>query len=391
MTNATLHIYRILLSIIIIAPITCRGNDNDWSYRRNSLCSIMIGHPEYKFNEELSKMYRSIPMPERFNDHNLGVRIVEFGFSDRKDQTDNINDFIAKVKLPQRLVNRWFGYNKSTGTFNMDLIRHRGAYDANLGDINLARKSLRGMALLEDAGEELIPNTYVMFNDIIYSSRSGAGSWLKMLGNTYIGNIDGAQSNMQDIGGFKVTIRSYLYKLNWNDSVAATFYQKFYTEDAGDTDKIKAYPHCDLFTLEYVGVTESSDTKTSFTGVKDPVAELRKILGRVIDKNLSDLMHAYPDFRIKAPLLSTDPLMADVGIKEGINDQTRFEVLEPEYNDEGRLYYKRQGIIRPIKGRIKDNRYMVDTQESAGVLLEATEFEIVSGRDFTPGMLIREL
>ena len=380
-----------MLILVVIAPISVWSDGNQWSYRRNSLCSIMIGHPEYKFSEELEKMYRDIPMPERFNDHNLGVRVIEFGPSDKNDQTDNINNFIEKVALPQKIVNRWFSRDKRTGAFNMNLVRERGAYDANIGDVQIAQKTLRGMALLEDAGEELIPNTYVVFNDIIYNSRSGVGSILKMFGSVYMGNIDGVQSSMQEIGGFKVTIRSYLYRLVWDDNIATTFYNDYYFEEGREEQKIIAYQSSNLFKLQYVGVTESTESKTSFAGVKNPAEELRKILGRTIDKNLSDLMHKYPDFRIKAPMISADPLMADVGIKEGIDESSEFEVLMPEYNQKGQLQYKRCGIVRPKKGRIKDNRYMVSIQDGIDSSFEATEFEIVNGKDFIPGMLIREL
>ena len=72
------------------------------------------------------------------------------------------------------------------------------------------------------------------------------------------------------------------------------------------------------------------------------------------------IQHQYPDFRIKAPLMSTSPLKADIGVKEGVSENTMFEVLE-----------------RVIS-------------ESAEASFDATEFEIVSGRDFAPGMLIRE-
>lgn len=391
MRNSVENSFLWLLLFIVIAPSHVWGDDNQWSYRRNSLCSIMIGHPEYKFSEELEKMYRDIPMPERFNDHNLGVRVVEFGASDRKDQTDNINNFIEKVNLPQKMVSRWFSRNKNTGTFNMDLVKARGAYDANIGDIQIAQRTLRGKALLEDAGEELIPNTYVVFNDIIYSSRSGVGSVLKMFGSVYLGSVESVQSAMQEIGGFKVTINSYLYKLVWNDSIATTFYNNYYTENENEKAKQDAYKNSDLFKLQYVGVTQSSESKTSFVGVKDPAAELRKILGRTIDKNISDLMHKYPDFRIKAPLISTEPVTADIGLKEGVDEDSQFEVLMPEYQPDGKLTYKRYGIIKPVKGKIKDNRYMASDLDGDLANLNATEFEIINGKDFVPGMLIREL
>jgi len=370
-----------------------QSSEDDFKYRRNSIVSIMINHPEYKFGDEIEAIFKQLPTPTRFNDHNLGVRSVMFGSSDRKDQKENIDRFNKEVNLAQKIVARWFKRDKATGGFCMDLVSERGVYDASYDDVAKAKASARGLALLKDAGEELIPNTYVIFNDIIYNSRSGIGSILKIAGNVYIGNIDGVQNNMQEIAGFKVTIKSYLYKLVWNNEIAERFYSDYYFEQsAPDAAKKRLFEsEHDFFTLQYVGVTESTNQHTSFVGVKDPREALRKICARVIDRNISDLQHAFPDFRIKAPLLSTSPLMADVGLKEGITEDSRFEVLMPETDSNGILKYKRVGIIRPVKGKIKDNRYMAVEEGAEKSELTATEFESTSGSDFLPGMLIREM
>ena len=115
-----------------------------------------------------------------------------------------------------------------------------------------------------------------------------------------------------------------------------------------------------------------------------------KVTKRTIDENIAKLQHQYPDFRIKAPLLSTEPLKADVGLKEGITEDTLFEVLERVISEDGKMHYEKVGVIRPVKGKIKDNRYMAAENESEEAAFDATEFEVVSGKDFVAGMLIRE-
>ena len=54
------------------------------------------------------------------------------------------------------------------------------------------------------------------------------------------------------------------------------------------------------------------------------------------------------------------------------------------------MHYEKVGVIRPVKGKIKDNRYMATEEESVDAALDATEFEVVSGKNFFAGMLIRE-
>lgn len=367
--------------------------DDSYAYRRNSVYTVMVNHPEYSFGEELEAIFKELPLNPRFNDHNLGVRAVNFGSSDRNDQRANINKFIAEVDLAKKMVSKWFCRDKATGAFSLDLVKERGLTNAHLVDWELAKASVRGKAILEDAGEELIPQTYLIFNDIIYNSRSGFGSVLKMAANIYVGNVDGLQDSMQEIAGFKVTIKSYLYRLVWNEEIASVFYNNMYFDSSNiDASKKKLFDTDQtLFRLEYVGMTESSNQKTSFQGVKQPRDLLRKICARVIDHNISDLQHTFPDFRIKAPLMSINPLRADIGLKEGVSENSQFEVLETIIEESGKMKYRRVGVIKPKKGQIKDNRYMAVEEEAEGATLEGSEFEIVSGKDFYPGMLIREL
>ena len=75
-------------------------------------------------------------------------------------------------------------------------------------------------------------------------------------------------------------------------------------------------------------------------------------------------------------------------LKEDVRENSQFEVLERMMDENGKIYYERVGVIRPIKGKIKDNRYLAE--EDTDTILDATEFEVVSGKNFVPGMLIRE-
>ena len=61
----------------------------------------------------------------------------------------------------------------------MELIKERGVYNASASDWELAFKSQRGKALLEDAGEQLIGNTYLVMNDIRYVDHSTTWNTIK--------------------------------------------------------------------------------------------------------------------------------------------------------------------------------------------------------------------
>lgn len=382
----------ITIGMTFSSSLCIAQSEDGMEYERNSMHVMMIKHLNQKFDDIIEDVFLQSPFPERFNNHNLGVKTVSFAELEG-DQHNNIASFIEQVNLGQKMVAKWFDRDKQTGAFDMDLIKERGFYNATQNQKNLARASMRGLALLEDAGENLISKTYLLVNDISYKSK-GSGNWfLKSMASAYLGNVDALQKSMESIGGFRVDIKSYLFRLIWNEEIAQTFYSEYYT-DKGNVDAGKARAFSNekkLFRMEYVGKTESMSTETNFKAVKDPKALLVKVCTQTIDQNIAQLQHQYADFRIKAPLISTQPLKADVGVKEDITENSRFEVLERVLDQEGKVSYEQVGIIKPVKGRIKDNRFMVTAEESQDASLDATEFEKVSGKDFFPGMLIREV
>lgn len=377
----------LLLSAFLLPGILLAQEEAD--YDRSSLHIMMIKPLNAKYGDVVESVFRKMPFPERFNDHNLGVKCISFAETG-KDQTHNLKVFIERTNIGQKMVAKWFNRDKRTGSFNMELIKQRGTYNANLGERMEARKSLRGLALLEDAGELLLNHTYLLVNDITYQSKGNGNLFFNPFSKKAREKFINA---LRSIRGFQVTVRSYLFHLKWNEDLTMDFYKNYYTEDGTkEPEKVKAFLESGAsYEMELVGDVTNTLTEKQFRKLKDPETFLMMVTKRTIDANIADLQRAYPDFRIKAPLLSNMPLKADVGVKEGIREDSKFEVLERVVAEDGRMTYERVGLIRPVKGKIKDNRFMVSEEESADALLDATEFEIISGKDFLPGMLIREV
>ncbi len=133
-------------------------------------------------------------------------------------------------------------------------------------------------------------------------------------------------------------------------------------------------------------------SQTTLRGVHNKGEMIRKVCERAIDKSIAQLQKQYEEFRVKTPLYTTEPLSAKIGLKEDVDEKTKFEVLEMVEDADGKIDYKRVGVVRPIKGRIWDNRFMAEfEEENEGNTRTATEFEIVSGSGFRLGMLLREI
>lgn len=399
---------KIYILIALCSMLRVYAQDDNATYRRSSIYSLMVKHKNQEYAEDISKVFSLMPVPEKYNEHDLSVKVVSTDEKKLKDSTE-VSAFLSRNMVASRLVGKWFNRDVVTGACDMELIKERGTYNSGAFDRELAKYSVRGNAMLEDAGEDLIGNTFVLVNDIRYINRA-TGSQVFANVVRVIGAISDIQSgkttggnsknSMEDMAamietykGFKVKIHTYLYKLKWDTESSSIFYRDCYTnspsnEKSANFDKMRG-----KFKLQYIGEQESSGSKTSFLGIneEEPMLMVRKACQRALDENVANLQKNFDIFKVKVPLTSVEPLMADIGKKEGITENSKFEVLETVIDKNGKTKYNRVGVIAPIAGKIWDNRFMAVEEGAEGSDFKYTTFHKISGGNFYKGMLIREI
>lgn len=396
-----------LLASCAMISVAQTSNEIDGQrYRRLSLCNILVKHDKEKFADEIEQQFLNIPVSEQYNDHNLSVRVVNT--SDKLKDDAQITQFVKANNIASRLVGKWFNRNLLTGTCDMELIKSRGLYDASAFDHEMAQRSARGKAMLEDAGEDLIGNTYLLMHEITYIDKGKRSKTWGMIGGALMGGlmayaggstqqitnaINSTNSLISSYKGFSVKIRTRLYRLVWDDETSSMFYTQFYSAKP-DADKINSFEdNRDKFKLQYVGDVISKGGRTSFLGIKEeePQLMIRKACQRALDENVADLMKKYDQFRIKSPILTVDPtITVQIGLKEGVTPNSRYEVLEAQ-EENGKTIYKRIAVIKPVANRIWDNRYMASEELAYGSDFGATTFIKESGGDIIPGHLVRQI
>lgn len=404
-------------------------------YRRSSLYSVLVKHSTFPYGETIDSTFMSIPTPDKFNNHDVGPKSFESSAAKmrKKGQDKNavnqadIEAFVQANDVARQMVAKWFDRNPETGAFDLELMFERGYYDAQQADIEEAKASLRNVSALGDAGEELIGKTFLLVNDITFVDRGErskkTGGWLKFAGSLLsaatgvsaaedLGNLAGAAVN--EIDGFKVNITSYLYRLDWNQEVAETFWSEYWI-DAENPDEARraAFESTDLFKLTYIGETSTSAANLASKSLsqKPKEAQMLKVCTRAIDKSIVELQREYDEFKVNVPISKVNEdgtCEVAIGLKEGINEKSQFEVLVKAQNEDGTYYYEKIGKIQPVKGQIWDNRFgaLEDAQaiaEEEGVkksdedgdgdaTLTATTFKILDGANkIGAGCLVREV
>jgi hypothetical protein len=203
-----------------------------------------------------------------------------------------------------------------------------------------------------------------------------------------------------------------LYRLDWNPEVAATFYQDYWVDDKNyDAVRTMNFDNTDLFRLTYIGNYSAQKGNVTVKGFQEETdaALISKVCTRALDAAIVELQREYDEFKVSTPVYAVDgnEVLVQIGLKEGINEKSRLEVLEARENEEGRTEYRRVGVISPIKGQIWDNRYMAAEEASAmaaqnvkntdaeakegNVNITATRFRKEGSFNVYPGLLVREL
>ncbi len=372
------------------------------------------------------------PLTEKFNNHIIDVRVVpkadliyvsetpkndkpkkglfskipiKIGSSKKKPKEDQqiaILNHLNTNSFAKAMIAKWFNRSEAGG-FNMDLIAERGSYNATDLDIKIAKQTVRGLAMLSDAGEELIKNTFVVVNDFMYINKEEVAKKAKgiLSAISTIASREGANNIViisdatvlatETFGkGYVVKTTAYLYKLVWNEEAAAIFYNDLWTEDTSlDLERKKAFDETNIFKLELVGIeTAWADVQSTILTTKSNDDLIAIATVKAADNVIAKLQRKYEVFRTKTPLLSGDPLSAKIGLKEGLEKGDKYEVLEQIINKEGVTKYKRIGVIKVDKDHIWDNSYMAEEENPSTI--EYTKFS-GSKNKYYSGMLIRQI
>jgi hypothetical protein len=280
----------------------------------------------------------------------------------------------------------------------MELIQKRGFYNASELDAAIAAQNVRGRAMLADAGEELIGNTFVSFTQFaFYKNEPAARAVLnaavllahKTISNDFaLGLAIFAAERTYNMAkdGQTLFSKTYLYKLKWNEEIAAQFYNVWNNAAAFDAMD---------FELEFVGM--QSNSSTILFALDGADSAIKKVEIRSIDKIFAELQQKYDVFKPKVPILSApNPITAQIGMKEGLKGGEKFEVLEMTIDSKTeRTKYVRIGTTKVNKKMVWDNRYNAgDAPEIAvndkdGNPITATHFDKM--KKAQPGMLLKQI
>lgn len=374
-------------------------------YRRSSLHTILIESASFPKKDQVLDAYYNAPFPDKYDNHNIG----EKSFDLTKYSTDTIESktpemiekYFKDQQIAKKLVAKWFN-RQEDGSFDYELIGNRGAFNASFLDTKTAAASSDGKYLLQSAGFELINNTFVVVSKMYFVENEPVARLIREAGVRALANQNAL---VQKIGikaldkvyektkeGYSVWTTSYLYKLKWDETTQGTFFQDMYAEKNQITPATKTkFDSTDIFEMEFVG-SQKATTLVTFSlkeqRTEDQIINLS--VTRNIDKVFAKLQRNYDVFKPKVPLFTGEPITAKIGLKEGLEDGDKFEVLEAVQDQKtGKIEYKNVGTIKVDGDKIWDNRFILSDEPVQEGAIDRTTFN--GGKKFYPGLLIRQI
>ena len=439
----------ILISMVVgLSSMNLFAQSDEVKYRRSSLSMVLIESESFPNKAAVMDSWNSYPFPDKYNQHNVETKsfsiasveltdedLLEAGYlqdtlnkvlqiakaaiggpvrylndkktlafalpTEKKEFQIKLDKFIKKKGLAKDLVSTWFN-RSADGKFDMSLIQERGFYNASEMEATIASGQAKGLASLGDAGEELIKKSFITFTKLSFVKNEPAARLIMEVAKAAIEAKDPPMNpTMKEMAfkalevtydltkdGYSLWSKTWLYSLAWNDTISNAFYSQMWSNP-------EAFDNAEIFKLEFVGFQNNSSLVT-FAANKSQEQILDLALVRNIDNAFAKLQKEYDVFKPAIPVSSSGPIMASIGLKEGIVAGDKFEVLEMMWDEEaGKTTWTTVGKCAVDKKTpIWDNRYNAGEEtepqkDEEGNLIGATTFK--GSKKIQVGMLLKQL
>lgn len=373
---------KILFLILALGFILPAGAQSvNANYDRNALTVIAVHHGDRY--DAISDAYLKAYFPggEKFDDNMVNTRYITVNYPRFEKREDtyassylrehggDVQLLLGKEDVPRQIVAKWFN-RAPGGLMNMNLINKRADYNATDQTYNIAAAQALGEYLLHGDGVKLVDNSYILVVDHSVPVR-------KEERNNYDGKVNRITYSTQAIG--------YLFKLTFEDLQRQAVYDQWiYPEDDPATKEAKKagferifFPISlvkmgDAFSSGSIDPTRNSDETRA---LRDAIWECSGAIIETFEKEVEA-------WKVKTTIYKTRPIVSKVGIKEGIKNMSRFEVLEYLLDEDGNVSTRRKGYVRATT--VANN-----TSTSKGHSA-TSQFYQIAGTKLEPGMLLKE-
>jgi len=420
-----------------------QNNDGTYFYMRSSLEMVYIDGGSFPKKDLVDKSWENYMdpaknFPNQYNKHYAGIENLVYQGKpiDAAQMNVLIADYIKENKLANRLIQKWFNYNKDASLdydpndpvspdakLNMQTIFKRGFYNVNAGKENLTLESLKRdrETQIKDLSMKLIPFTFMTFTKLDFYenepvARAIRNAAIVTANDVRIASIrNGTDPRMADLtyniavgvaatvynatkDGYTLLSTTWLYRLKWDENTSAYFNKYVY-------ENPELLETSDQFQMEYVDCQENKST-VIISAAKSQAQIVNTTLVRNLNKVFRDLQERNDVFKVWTPLLDFYSMVspslyvpitvsekgvitANIGTEEGLRGGETFSIVD----EDGNFY----GFAEAVKGQVLDNAvvqggdaacYYVPQTDKKGKLVTATTFKAKKAKGIRTGMYL---
>lgn len=300
------------------------------------------------------------------------------------DRTSTLTKYLNGQNVGLQVIG--YIYNRQeNGFMNAEVVNQRAAYNKTDVDYNVLKAMKRNLAGLQEGGEKLINNSYIMVYD--YAN----------LRYEYEEDKSTGEADFY----WKATPAIYLFRVNFTDELRQQFYDECWMDEETPAVECKARrERFAAFRVPVRFVMRYSITRNVPTGIVDFRKKTKEERGNMTEedlkaKSLNSLVRGSfqtlsekieeknTEFQVKTAVENVKPVRAKIGLKEGVKTNQRYFMYEYSEGGNGEIKRTRKGIIRATS-EITDNRQVTSGNT------EPTKFYQIAGRAAQPGWEMHE-
>lgn len=353
------------------------------AYNRSGLTWIYLETPGRKMSSDVTRalQYDNMVITDRFDDN----RIEDYKI--RVQSIKKAKESLISNKIAARVMSRLAGSDMSYNE-----VRERAKYTMSDSDAKEFMASAGGIDMGVDKKwmDPVLSSNYILafeVGDVItYKAHYDKIDRENKKRAAKSKNYKYEPVNRTKTG-YISNITVHIYKIVYNDSISTIMYESVFQSE-NPVVQSRALSNFN-FPVEHIvsktygidgGVNKEEAArrnlkKDDFFAIMLSSSKFRGLL--------AEIENEVEAFKVKTTIFGVKPILAKIGLKEGISTDRRFYVYEQVMKEDGEIKEKRVGVVR-AQNRVSDNR------EVAQGDMEPSKFYQIQGRKLDMGMMMQE-
>jgi hypothetical protein len=305
-----------------------------------------------KLNDQILDNLKRINLPDtyfhiNFSDTELSmINLNQINSATISTQRENeLQNWLNTNKTGQDILAHWFN-RQPDGSFCTKFLKNSGLINESLAE-NLTKKETANKETATLLANSPLNETYLLVFDF---------SSVQTMDDYYDKNNINLQNRIQR--GYIASVKTYIFKLDFNNSVAETFLNNhFATEDneAAQTKQVNfdqsEFPFFFVTAREdeIASVQPKSNQEITPADIKSD-KELLDAMGQLAVENITNLVdEGKLTLSVKKLVKSTKPVTAHIGNAQNVKFDQRFGVYKNQITSSGQVKAKRVSVVKSMK------------------------------------------